>query len=279
MNYEKQGFRGKKISVIVPAYKAEKFIVQSLRDINAILTEMGIDYEVICVDDGSPDKTFSSAKSFSTKIGESIKVLGYSTNMGKGHAVRYGMARAKGDIIGFVDAGFELDPNGLSMLLEHFEWYGADIIVGSKRHPASKVIYPWQRRILSFGYQMVVRMLFGLKIKDTQVGMKFFKREVLEKVLPRLLVKAFAFDVEILSVANYLGFNRIYEAPVNLKMKFGGGVSTVVSKGFIRTVFKMFWDTAAVFYRLRILHYYDDKNREKWITPNYLTLNPVRLKR
>jgi glycosyltransferase involved in cell wall biosynthesis len=194
-------------------------------------------------------------------------------NMGKGHAVRYGMAKAKGDIIGFIDAGLELNPNGLSMLLEHFEWYKADIIIGSKRHPASHVIYPWQRKILSFGYQMIVRILFGLKVRDTQVGMKFFKREVLEKVMPRVLVKAFAFDVEMLAVANYLGFKRIYEAPVEMKMKFQVGLSTIASKGFMKTALGMFWDTLAVFYRLKILHYYDDKNKKNWITPTYLVLS------
>jgi len=176
-------------------------------------------------------------------------------------------------IIGFIDAGMELDPNGISLLLEHFLWYNADIVVGSKRHPASKVVYPWQRIIISVGYQIIVRLLFGLNIKDTQVGMKFFRREVLEKVLPRLLVKAFAFDIEMLSVANHLGYKRIFEAPVELKMKFAGGVSTIASKGFIKTSWSMFWDTAAVFYRLRILNYYDKNNRKNWITPKYLTLN------
>ena len=157
----------------------------------------------------------------------------------------------------------DLNPNGLSMLLEHFEWYGADIIVGSKRHPVSKVIYPWQRRILSIGYQLLVRMLFGLRVRDTQVGMKFFKREVMEKVLPRLLVKKFAFDVEILAVSNYLGFKRIYEAPIDIKLMFGG-TSTITSQKFLRTVLGMLLDTLAIFYRLKILRYYSDKNRRKW---------------
>ncbi|KKR14046.1 MAG: Glycosyl transferase, family 2 [Candidatus Woesebacteria bacterium GW2011_GWA1_39_21b] len=224
------------------------------------------------MDDGSTDKTKQEAEKVAKKFPGKVKVVGYLTNLGKGHAVRFGMARAKGDIIGFVDAGIELNPNGLAMLLEHFEWYDADVIVGSKRHPASKVIYPWQRKIISFGYQLIVRVLFGLKVKDTQVGMKFFRREVLEKVLPRVLVKAFAFDVELLVVANSLGFRRIYEAPVEMKMKFAGGISTIASKGFIRVSFKTFWDTAAVFYRLKLLHYYDDINRKNWITPEYLTL-------
>jgi glycosyltransferase involved in cell wall biosynthesis len=272
MNDENMQFEGHFLSIIIPAYRAEKFIAKNLLNVREVLEETRYPYEIICVVDGEVDKTKARAQKVADEYKE-IKVVGYNQNMGKGHAVRFGMAKSKGDIVGFIDAGIELNPNGLSMLLEHFEWYKADIIVGSKRHPASKVVYPWQRRILSFGYQMVVRILFGLKVRDTQTGMKFFKREVLEKVLPRVLVKEFAFDVEILAVANYLGYKRIYEAPIELKMKFKGGASTIASRGFVKTAWRMLWDTAAVFYRLKILHYYDDKNSNNWITQNYLTLN------
>jgi len=261
------------ISIVVPAYKAEKTIEESLVKVKKVLDATRYNYEIICVDDGNTDKTRIKAEKVAKRFPGKVRVVGYLTNLGKGHAVRYGMAQAKGEIIGFIDAGLDIDPNGISMLLEHFEWYKADIIVGSKRHPASKVSYPWQRKLISFLYQVLVKVLFGLKIRDTQVGIKFFRREVLEKVLPRLLVKAFAFDIEMLSVANYLGFKRIFEAPVEIKMEFKGGLSTIASKGFLRTAFAMAWDTLAVFYRLKILHYYDDKNRKNWITPSYLTFN------
>lgn len=216
---------------------------------------------MICIVDGKIDKTYQKAAKFA-KSHSNVKVVGYETNRGKGYAVRFGMARAKGDIIAFIDAGMDLNPNGLSMLLEHFEWYQADIIVGSKRHPVSKVEYPLLRQILSIGYQILTRVLFGLKVKDTQVGMKFLRREVVEKVLPRLLVKAFAFDIELLAVANDLGYKRIYEAPVELKGSLDS--STIATKGFLRTAFWMMWDTFAVFYRLRILRYYSDSNHRKW---------------
>lgn len=220
-------------------------------------------YEIICVVDGDVDDTFGRAKRFSSRFPDKIRVLGYKKNKGKGNAVRFGMSHAKGDVIGFVDAGIELNPNGISMLLEHFEWYGADIIIGSKRHPASKVIYPWQRKIISFGYQMIVKVLFGLNVKDTQVGMKFFRSEVVKKLLPRLLVKAFAFDIEMLAVANYMGYKRIYEAPIEMKMNFGNA-STIASSGFIKTSWLTLLDTLAVFYRLNILKYYEYKNRKNW---------------
>lgn len=253
--------KAKLISIIIPAYQQEKTIVKDLRNIYNVLQKLRYKTEVICVVDGRIDRTFDKAYRFSKRY-NNIRVYGYDTNKGKGYAVRFGMAKSKGDIIAFIDAGMDLNPNGLSMCLEHFEWYNADIVVGSKRHPASKVDYPWQRRILSFGYQMLVRSLFGLNIRDTQVGTKFFRRAVLEKVLPRLLVKAFAFDIEMLVVANDLGFKRIFEAPIELKMKIQA--STIASRGFIRIALLMFLDTLAVFYRLKILRYYSDKNYRKW---------------
>lgn len=252
----------KLVSVIVPSYKQEKTIVRDLRRIKEVLDKLRYPTELICVVDGKTDKTFNNALKFAKK-NPNFKVIGYDENKGKGYAVRFGMAESNGDIIVFIDAGMDLNPNGLSMLLEHFEWYNADIIIGSKRHPASKVKYPWQRRILSISYQILVWILFGLRVRDTQVGMKFFKREVLEKVLPRLLVKHYAFDIEILTVANYLGYKRIFEAPIDIKLYFGG-TSTLTNQRFMRTVLAMLVDTLAVFYRLKILRYYSNKNRRKW---------------
>lgn len=255
-------YQTKLVSVIVPAYKQEDTIVRDLHRIKEVLDKLRYPTELICVVDGKVDNTFERASEFS-KPYKNFKVIGYETNKGKGHAVRFGMAASLGEIVGFIDSGMDLNPNGLSMLLEHFEWYKADIIVGSKRHPVSKVDYPWQRRILSIGYQFIVWILFGLNVRDTQVGMKFFRREVVEKVLPRLLVKRFAFDVEMLVVANYLGFKRIFEAPIDITLRFGG-TSTITNQKFFRTVLAMLTDTLAVFYRLRILGYYSDKNQRKW---------------
>ncbi len=262
-----------KISVVMPAYKAEKFITGSLERLKGVLDDANYNYEIICVVDGTKfDNTYKVAKNFANKYSNKIYVLGYENNLGKGHAVRYGMANAKGDIVGYMDAGNEINPEGLPLLIEHLKWYEADAIIASKRHPASKVVYPWQRRILSFCYQVLVRTLFGVKVRDTQVGMKFFKRNVLTKVLPRILVKKFAFDIEILAVSNYLGFTKIYESPVELNMKFEGGISTITSRSFINTIANMVWDTAAVFYRLRILNYYNDKNKSNWTTPQHLMI-------
>lgn len=248
----------KLLSIIVPAYKQEKTIIQDIEKIVQVMSQLRYDYEIIVVADGFIDGTFKNAKKIKSP---KVIVTGYQHNHGKGYAVRFGMAKAKGSIVAFIDAGMDLNPNGISILLEYFEWHNADIIIGSKLHPASKVSYPTIRKILSFGYRLLVRLLFGLNVKDTQVGMKFFKRKVLEDVLPRLLVKDYAFDVEILAVSYRLKYRRIYEAPVELEFK---NSSTITSVNFWKIIFHMLSDTLAVFYRLKILRYYDDGNKRRW---------------
>jgi len=153
------------------------------------------------------------------------------------------------------------------MLLEHMEWYKADIIVGSKRHPASQVKYSLQRKILSLGYYYLVKFLFGVDVQDTQAGIKIFKKSVIEKVLPRLVEKKFAGDLEILVVSKLLGHNRIFEAPIKLDYNLGS-MTTAATLMSIRGIFT---DTLAIFYRKNILHYYSSL-QNKMIYPDDMTI-------
>lgn len=246
------------LSLIVPVYHQEKTIRKQLQNILGELELLATPYEVIVVVDGLDDQSLEEAKKVRS---DKLTVVGYKTNHGKGYAVRFGMSKSRGEVIGFLDAGGDLSELGLSMMLEHYKWYNADIVIGSKRHPVSKVNYPIARKVLSWGYQQLVRVLFGLNVRDTQVGMKLYRREVLEDVLPRLIVKQFAFDIEILAVAYHLGYTRIFEAPVEIDFT---GASSITSASIWHIIGKMLWDTFAVFYRLRILRYYDNLNKLKW---------------
>lgn len=249
----------KLLSVIVPCYNQGNKITRILNHIDFTLKKTGYPYEIIAIVDGTNvDKTYEIAKRIKSS---KIRVYGYKNNRGKGYALRYGVVRSRGDVIAFIDAGTDLNPTGLQMLVAHFYWYDADIIVGSKWHSVSKVQYPLKRTILSRGYSFFVKLLFNLKIRDTQLGMKLFRRDVLENVLPRLLVKKYAFDIELLAVSNYLGYTHIYEAPVELSWD---QVESSVSKRLFQTILEMFLDTLAVFYRLRILKYYDSTSKRKW---------------
>jgi glycosyltransferase involved in cell wall biosynthesis len=244
------------LSVIVPAYNC-KTIFNDLSTIKLYLDLLNRPYELLCVVDGlknPKDKTYASARSFKAK---NSKVYFYPVNKGKGYAIRYGMARARGGMIAFIDAGNDLNAKGIGLALEHMKWYDADIIIGSKRHHASKVYYPWQRKLLSYIVQKATKFIFGLNVSDTQTGLKVFKREVLVNVLPRLIVKRWAFDLEILTVASRLGFKRIYESPVEISYNFSSNV------GF-SSIQNYFIDYLAIVYRTYILRYYDDGHSDLW---------------
>lgn len=249
------------VSIIIPAYRQEKSIKEDVRRIYNVMTKTRWDFEIIVVVDGFVDKTYEEASALGL---EEVTVVGYKENKGKGYAIRYGMARAVGDYVLFIDAGMDIDPNGISMILEHMEWYNADIIVGSKGHPVSKTNYPIIRKIYSVGYHLIVRFLFGLRLRDTQTGLKVYKREILERILPRLLVKRFAFDIEILAVAYHLGYRRIFEAPVEINWsKINTNFTPLII--FDPEIRAMLTDTMAIFYRLHLLKYYNDDKKREWI--------------
>lgn len=251
------------LSLVVPVYRQEKTIAHNLHTIKLALDAIRYDYEIIVVVDGKVDKSFEKIKQ--AKIPK-VKCLFYEENRGKSFAIRLGMHHAKGDYVMFMDSGMEIDTSGISMLLEHMEWYNADIIVGSKRHPASQVTYPLQRKILSYGYYLFVKLLFGVSVKDTQAGIKIYRKSVMEKVLPRLVEKKFAGDLEVLVVANSLGFTRIYEAPIKLNYS----LSPFTSAATFFSIRGIFMDTLAIFYRLFIIKYYSSPHL-KLIYPKDLT--------
>ena len=244
----------KLLSLIVPAYKQEKTIIEDVKNLDKVLSSFVYEHEIIVVVDGFLDKTFEKAKTIRNKT---VRVVGYEKNHGKGYAVKYGILKAKGDVVGFIDAGMDLNPSEISIALDLMEWNKADIIVGSKLHPDSKVNYPTIRKIMSWGYRSLTHLFFGFNVKDTQVGLKFFKRKVAYDIFSKIIIKSFAFDVEVLAVAYKLGYKKIYEFPIKLNFRGNSSIASVVSLSFWKIISLMLWDTMAIFYRLKILHYYD----------------------
>lgn len=236
-----------KLSIVIPAFNEEANIYKTIFKIVGCHDCLDYDYEVIVVVDGATDKTESEARRHRSK---KIKVLSYPKNHGKGYALKYGTARATGDIITYTDAGGDFHPEQFDKFIKVLEAFDADMVIGSKRHPASKINYPLTRRFYSYLYHKMIQFLFGIKVTDTQTGLKVIKTSVAKKIFPRLLVKQFAFDLEMLVVANQLGFHRLFEAPVEMKFNtFGSSVNR-------RTILRMIVDTMAIFYRARILNYY-----------------------
>lgn len=245
----------KLFSLVIPSYKQEKKIVSDIKYLSKTLSKLPYDYEIVVVIDGMVDQTYQNLKKANLK---KIKIIKYTKNQGKGFAVKKGMLNARGDVIGFLDAGRDINPRALSIALDLMELHNADIVLGSKLHPDSEVNYPPIRHIISFGYRTIIKILFDLNVKDTQVGLKLFKRKVARNVFRRIIIKRFAFDVEVLAVAQLLGYDKIYESPITLNFKMG----SITNTNFWEASFWVFWDTLAIFYRKNILRYYSKKKRK-----------------
>lgn len=243
-----------KLSIIIPAYKEQDNIFRTLDDIVKSHDRLPYNYEVVVVVDGSPDKTALHAKKHKSN---NIRVYEYFPNQGKGHALKYGTEKASGEIITFADAGGDFDPTQFDNCVKLMEVFDADFVIGSKRHPASKVDYPMKRKAFSYIYHKMTRWFLGVKVTDTQAGLKFLKKNVANDIMPRVLVKQYAFDLEMLVIANQLGYNRVFEAPVELNF------NDVVSGINTKTIRRMIVDTIAIFYRARILNYYLKQGKGK----------------
>lgn len=236
------------LSVVIPAYRQASTICAELVALDAFLAQLVPAHEIILVIDGNNDQTFEMVRQH-VRL-PSLRVEYFLQNRGKGMAVRHGMLAARGELVAFMDAGGDVTMQDFDMLWRVFQFYQADVAIGSKRHSLSEVIYPRVRRVYSRTYQILNRLLFRLRVSDTQVGLKLFRREVVQAVMPRVLVKQFAFDLELLVVAYRLGYTRIVESPVKMRYGFSSTVSW-------RSVLQTLWDTLAVFYRLRVLKWYD----------------------
>ena len=236
------------LTVVMPAYKEEQHIYENLLTTCQCLDGFCSDYELIVVNDGSPDRTFEEAMR-ARQENSHIKVATYQVNRGKGGAIKEGIARASGEYIAFLDADLDLSPVHLQQFLEALLEEDGDIVIGSKLHKDSQLEYPLKRKIMSYGYYMLLHILFHLNIKDTQTGVKLFRADVIKPIAEELKTAGYAFDIEILARANQFGC-RILEMPVQLEYKRGMEHGT--GRIRIKDVFSMFFDTLKIFWDIKI---------------------------
>ncbi len=231
------------LSFVIPAYNEEDFIEDTLLAIDSTIKDKNLPYEIVVVDDGSKDHTLAIAKKYAGRNGH-VKVVSSRANVGKGYAVKTGFMKTSGNIVIFTDGDKEIDLKTISNYLEALEH--GDIVIASKRHSNSHVKVPLSRKILSETFNGLVRALTGLPLKDTQSGLKAMKKEVFTDIFPRLAVKRYAFDVELLTVANLYGL-KVVEQPVNI---------TLEAKFKLVEMWNMFIDLLGIAYRLRVVHWY-----------------------
>ena len=243
-----------KVSIVMPAYNVGSKIDPVLGSLLETLESITKNYEIIIVDDGSKKPPSSSMISLDSKI----KVVRHKVNMGKGEAIKTGVRYATGEYTVLMDADGDISPKNLKQYIMALKKY--DVIVGSKRHPKSMYKAPVMRKFLSLSFNTVVKLLTGIKLGDTQTGLKAFKTKHLKTIMNVIVVKRYTWDVEALLVANLLKL-KVAESPVYIKQD---------SRFSSKAVLNMIVEILGITYRYRILRWYQ-KNLGKQ-NPEYKPL-------
>lgn len=230
------------LSVIIPAYNEEERLPQSLATVLDFLKKQTYASEIIVSDDGSRDRTVTLAA-------ESLKgfphqILVASQNRGKGHAVRQGMLAAQGERILFTDADLSTPIEEVTRFLSHLE-KDQDIVIGSRALPGSQVEIhqDFLRETMGKIFNLIAQLCAFKGVHDSQCGFKCFRREAARKLFGFQKLDGFSFDVEIVYLAQKLGF-RLLELPVIWRNSAQSRVQV------LRDPLLMFWDVL----RIRRLH-------------------------
>ena len=231
------------LSLVIPFYNPGACLASHVQAVVNVLRSERITFEVIAVSDGSTDGSSASIGRI-----DQVRVVELAENRGKGAALSAGLARGRGRYLGFIDGDGDIPAGQLSQFLAAIRAGDPDVVLGTKSHPDSDVVYPPLRRLYSASYQQLTRLLFRLPTRDTQTGIKLIRRETLAAVLPKMLEKRFAFDLELLVVARRMGYRNFVELPVQITERF---TTTISPKAVWRTLV----NTLAIFYRLRVAHF------------------------
>jgi dolichyl-phosphate beta-glucosyltransferase len=206
-------YSGPYLSVIIPAYNEAVRLRGSLERVVAYLDQQSYSSEVLVVDDGSSDDTAGIARNYAGEHA-TVRILRYTPNHGKGHAVRIGMQEAHGRLMLYCDADLSTPIEEVEKLIPFVD-EGYDVVIGSRALPESelRVHQPWLRERLGRTFNLVVRILGLRDFADTQCGFKLFTRRAARDIFSRLKTDRWAFDVEALLWAKKLRY-KIREVPV-----------------------------------------------------------------
>jgi glycosyltransferase involved in cell wall biosynthesis len=241
------------VSAVVPIYNQAAVIAKSLSRIREALSLADLNFEILVVNDGSSDNTLAILEREKEKDSR-IKIITYPQNKGKGYAIRQGVMQSSGDITVFIDGDLDIEPFAIIEYVN--ELNDCDFVIASKRHPLSQVNAPLSRKVLSRMFNLIVRTTTGIRVRDTQSGLKVGNGKLLREFFKAMNINRYAFDVELLTIAAMMNLN-IKEMPVeiNLDQRFK-----------IRQIILMLIDVLAIFYRYRIKRFYQKRIQTDIIT-------------
>jgi len=200
-----------KLSVIIPAFNEAATIGEVLRRVRAV--EVGMEKEIIVVDDGSTDQTRERLAACRAEATGVELHFHSEVNLGKGAAVRIGLAKATGDIVLVQDADLELDPAAYPGLLAPILRGEADVVYGVRDYWAVPDSH-WTTRVANFGLSALTTLLYQRHVSDMETAYKVMRRDLAQSL--RLRSVGFDFEPEVTAKILRLG-HRIYEVPVTYR--------------------------------------------------------------
>jgi dolichyl-phosphate beta-glucosyltransferase len=200
-------------SLVIPAYNESSRIRPTLDEILRYIGEQRWDAEILVVDDGSRDDTAEIVREYA-RAHPQIQLVQNPGNRGKGFSVRNGMLHARGDICLFSDADLSSPITEAQKLFDAIR-QGADVAIGSRwlRAELQTERQPLYRQAFGRIFNLLLRLVLGLRFKDTQCGFKAFRREAALCIFPLQRIERWGFDPEILFLARKMGL-RAVEVPV-----------------------------------------------------------------
>lgn len=228
-------------TVVIPSFNSGSEIMNTLMRVRHAFQTAQLPCEIIVVSDGSTDESVSLLEN-STDLDLHIWLR---TNHGKGGALREGFARSNGDVICFIDADGDLDPIALPGMAQLIWENKFDIVYGSKAHPDSNVSMSSLRKLVSFTFRTLVRILFRFDVADTQTGIKAFNGQFIRSSLQLTSEEGFNLDLELFVVAQTLGYNRFGETAIVLNRRGGSSVH-------LGTLLAMFFSTLRMYQRFNL---------------------------
>lgn len=187
------------ISAVLPAFNEEENIETAVKRMAGVLNSLSLhDWEVLVVDDGSVDRTGEIADCLASRDPQHVKVFHHNPNRGYAEALKTGFTNARSELIFYTDSDNQFDVGELKHLLPLIEH--ADIVCGFRIYRFD----PLTRLVLSWGFNLLVRLIFRIKVRDIDCAFKLFRREIFDKIT--IESKKFFVDAEVLAKARYFGF-------------------------------------------------------------------------
>ena len=202
------------LSVVIPAYNEDRRLPGTLALAYRYLYQSGMSFEIIVVDDGSYDNTADFVEGFAREY-PGVRLLSYTPNRGKGHAVRTGMLAASGDLVLMTDADGSSPIEEVEKLLKKVQ-EGCEVVIGSRAKEDSQAVVKalLHRKYIGNTFNLIVQSLILPGIKDTQCGFKLFSRAAAQDIFSVSKLNGYAFDVEVLYIARLRGY-KFAEVAIN----------------------------------------------------------------